>query len=451
LTPSPAPDEVGDAEPETYLLVGTSFYTTTAGYITHLRHWKSSKNTVGATGSLWLSGSNTELARVNFSVSGTFVGWVSGALSSPVAVSANTMYVVSVAIAKSPGTSANEYAANNGYFNTGVSNPPLNAPQDNTSPLGTTVRNGVYRYTNTLQEPNATFAASNYWVDAYFTTAQVGTPTPTPTQTATNTRTPSNTPTNTITPTNTQTIGITATPTTTPTRTATPTPTPTLTPTQNAGLTLNQVMIAGGDASEVSDLITGSFTGLSSNTLIVVTIGSDSGTPTTSTSSVYINNDPALTLKRAARGTSSLDNFGNSEIWWTVYTGSGTLSITASHNSAYVIGDMVAYAFTNYDTTTPTGSVFASTTLLGIPTASIATTKARSTVIGVISDWNALTADETYVSASISSSYDIYRPGRYRGHYFRHPGLSGSVSYNEGIILPAGQGASLCLLEIRSA
>ncbi len=41
---------------------------------------------------------------------------------------------------------------------------------------GTSGGNGVYRYTATSAFPNATFAASNYWVDVVFQTGPINQP-----------------------------------------------------------------------------------------------------------------------------------------------------------------------------------------------------------------------------------------------------------------------------------
>ncbi|MGH9895842.1 MAG: DUF4082 domain-containing protein, partial [bacterium] len=83
-------------------------------------------------------------------------GWQQVTFSSPVAITANTVYVASYHAPNG------RYAVNEGYFTTGVDSPPLHALQD-----GVSGGNGVYLY-GAGGFPNNTFQASNYWVDLVF-------------------------------------------------------------------------------------------------------------------------------------------------------------------------------------------------------------------------------------------------------------------------------------------
>jgi hypothetical protein len=78
-------------------------------------------------------------------------------LATPVAITANTVYVVSYHM---PGS----YSANYGYFNTAVDNAPLHAVANSDSN-----GNGVYAYGTSSVFPGGGGAGTNYWVDVVFT------------------------------------------------------------------------------------------------------------------------------------------------------------------------------------------------------------------------------------------------------------------------------------------
>ncbi len=91
------------------------------------------------------------LARATFTgESGS--GWQQVNFSSPVAITANTVYVASYF---SP---TGDFAVDRNYFNAAVNNPPLQALQDG----------GVYNYGSSSAFPTTSFSASNYWVDVVF-------------------------------------------------------------------------------------------------------------------------------------------------------------------------------------------------------------------------------------------------------------------------------------------
>ena len=134
--------------------LGVRFRSDTNGTVTGVRFYKSTGNTGTHTGSLWTN-TGTLLATATFSGE-TATGWQQVTFNSPVAITANTSYVVSYH------TNTGQYAVDNRYFATsGVDNPPLHAPATG---VGT---NGVYRY-GASAFPNQTFEASNYWVDVVF-------------------------------------------------------------------------------------------------------------------------------------------------------------------------------------------------------------------------------------------------------------------------------------------
>src|SRR5207253_1761428 len=82
-------------------------------------------------------------------------GWQSVTLDSPVAISANTTYIVSYH------TDVGHYASDTNFFlPAGIDHGTLHA-------LGTGVdgTNGVYQYGSAGTFPTVTFRAANYWVD----------------------------------------------------------------------------------------------------------------------------------------------------------------------------------------------------------------------------------------------------------------------------------------------
>ena len=145
--------------------VGLRFKADVNGFITGVRFYKGTSNTGTHTGSLW-SNTGTLLARVTFSGESSS-GWQQANFSTPVAVTAGTLYVVS-------------YHANNGqysqtanYFSSGgaMDNGPLHAP---------TGSNGLLVHSSSPSFPSTTSSsAANYFVDAVFTTASAPTVTAT--------------------------------------------------------------------------------------------------------------------------------------------------------------------------------------------------------------------------------------------------------------------------------
>src|SRR5439155_23684698 len=83
-------------------------------------------------------------------------GWQQVSFGSPVAVSANTTYVISY-------SSPRQYLASNGVFASAVSTPPLTALAD-----GTDGFNGVFSSGSGVF-PSSHGDRANYWVDVVFT------------------------------------------------------------------------------------------------------------------------------------------------------------------------------------------------------------------------------------------------------------------------------------------
>jgi hypothetical protein len=135
--------------------VGARFRTTENGFITGLRFYKAFGNNGTHIGQLWTS-AGTLLAQVTFT-NETASGWQKMSLSTPVAVTAGTTYIVSYF---SP---QGYYSDATGYFTTTEANGPVLKLAD-----GFDGPNGLYLYTDSPDFPTNTFASSNYWVDVIF-------------------------------------------------------------------------------------------------------------------------------------------------------------------------------------------------------------------------------------------------------------------------------------------
>ena len=134
--------------------LGVKFRSDADGSICGIRFYKGSTNTGTHVGKLWSSG-GTLLAQATFTTE-TVSGWQQVNFASPVAVTANTVYVASYHAPNG------QYSVNAPFFTAGVDNAPLHALQD-----GANGGNGVYLY-GAGGFPVNTFNSSNYWVDVVF-------------------------------------------------------------------------------------------------------------------------------------------------------------------------------------------------------------------------------------------------------------------------------------------
>jgi len=160
ITPSSsAINYIGDGTSP--LEMGMKFRSSIDGYIDGFRYFKG----VGAQGvhigNLW-SIAGTNLASATFTGE-TASGWQTVTLTTPVAITANTIYVVSYF---SP---HGDFMKTSPYFTADIVNGPLTG-------LGWTEAqpNGVYRYNATSAFPNnnAFIGSTNYWADVLFTPTQ---------------------------------------------------------------------------------------------------------------------------------------------------------------------------------------------------------------------------------------------------------------------------------------
>lgn len=134
---------------------GMKFTSDKNGYVQGVRFYKASTDNGTHVGSLWTS-SGRLLAQAKFTGE-TSSGWQQVNFGAPVAITANTIYVVSY--------HSTFYSYGARYFSAPVDNPPLHAVLDSVSP------NGVYTWAGNSTFPNVEAGGANFWVDVAFSTA----------------------------------------------------------------------------------------------------------------------------------------------------------------------------------------------------------------------------------------------------------------------------------------
>ncbi|WP_240771405.1 DUF4082 domain-containing protein [Nocardioides sp. GY 10113] len=135
--------------------VATLFRPSVDGRVTAIRFYKATANTGTHTGSIWTTGGQ-RLGTVTFTGE-TASGWQTATLSTPVAVTAGSTYLVSYYAPRG------RYSTTSGFFNTAFTAGPLTAPAHTiASP------NGRYRlFSSGL--PNLSGSGTNYFVDVVLT------------------------------------------------------------------------------------------------------------------------------------------------------------------------------------------------------------------------------------------------------------------------------------------
>ncbi len=145
-----------DAGSDSGVELGVKFTSDVSGNILGIRFYKSTANVGPHVVNLW-SSTGTLIATAT-STSETASGWQQVNFSSPVPITANTVYVASYFV------SAGHYSLDQNFFAAaGVNSPPLHALQD-----GTNGTNGAFSYGSTSSFPSSGYKASNYWVDVVF-------------------------------------------------------------------------------------------------------------------------------------------------------------------------------------------------------------------------------------------------------------------------------------------
>ena len=136
--------------------VGVKFRSDINGTITGIRFYKAATNTGAHVGNLWTS-TGTRLGTVTFTGESSS-GWQQAKFATPVAITANTVYVASYHV------NAGHYSANLSYFTSaGFDRAPLHALAN-----GVSGANGCYAYGSTSTFPTLNWNSTNYWVDVAF-------------------------------------------------------------------------------------------------------------------------------------------------------------------------------------------------------------------------------------------------------------------------------------------
>ncbi|MDT7843028.1 DUF4082 domain-containing protein [Streptomyces justiciae] len=136
--------------------LGTRFTSSAAGWITGVTFYKGTGNSGTHTGSLWTD-SGTLLASGTFT-NETATGWQTLTFATPVAVTADTAYVVSYHAPNG------HYAVDGGYFASAHQSYPLTGTADTTAH-----HNGLYKYGADSAFPTGSYGSANYWVGPVFT------------------------------------------------------------------------------------------------------------------------------------------------------------------------------------------------------------------------------------------------------------------------------------------
>lgn len=159
LWPETAVPSLVDAGPDSAVELGVKFRSDINGFVTGIRFYKAAANTGTHVGNLW-NDSGALLATAVFS-NETESGWQQVNFVTPVAITANTVYVASYhAGAGHYSDTLNYFAAN------GVDNAPLHALAD-----GVSGNNGVFAYGAGSTFPEQGWKSSNYWVDVVFSSS----------------------------------------------------------------------------------------------------------------------------------------------------------------------------------------------------------------------------------------------------------------------------------------
>ncbi|MEY9875398.1 hypothetical protein ABH931_004899 [Streptacidiphilus sp. MAP12-33] len=136
------------------LELGARFQASVAGNVTGVTFYKGTGNTGTHTGSLWSSAG--QLLATGTFTNETATGWQTLTFATPVAISANTAYVVSYHAPNG------NYAADEGYFGGAHLAYPLTALADLSG-----AHNGLYQY-GTSAFPTGSSGSANYWVSPVF-------------------------------------------------------------------------------------------------------------------------------------------------------------------------------------------------------------------------------------------------------------------------------------------
>ncbi len=156
LFPSDSVPTMPSAGDTQSVVLGVKFKASASGKIVGIKFYKGSCNTGNHTGKLW-SNNGTMLGETVFSE--TQSGWQSANFSTPIQISANTVYIASYI------APVGCYSLNSNYFTNDYApaSTLLMAPSSSNSG-----GNGVYVYNSSHIFPSSSWNSSNYWVDVIF-------------------------------------------------------------------------------------------------------------------------------------------------------------------------------------------------------------------------------------------------------------------------------------------
>jgi len=156
IWPSTSVPATPDVGPDSPVELGVSFTADTNGFVTGIRFYKSPSNLGVHVANLW---TNTGVRLASATSAGeTASGWQQVNFLTPVAITANTVYVASYH------TTLGHFSANWNYFATaGVNNAPLHALANVAG-----IPDGRYAYGSNSIFPTGSHKAANYWVDVMF-------------------------------------------------------------------------------------------------------------------------------------------------------------------------------------------------------------------------------------------------------------------------------------------
>ncbi len=143
--------------------VGMKFSSNTNGYITGFRYYKGIGAQGTHIGNLWSIG-GVKLASATFTGE-TASGWQTVTLNTPVAITANTIYIVSYF------SQNGDFVFSRNYFATNIVSGPLTALASTASQS-----NGVYLQTTSSAFPTQSNLQTNYWADVIFSSTTSGSP-----------------------------------------------------------------------------------------------------------------------------------------------------------------------------------------------------------------------------------------------------------------------------------
>jgi methionine-rich copper-binding protein CopC len=155
FSPGAAPSLTAVNDPGAIEL-GVRFYSDADGFISGVRFYKGPGNTGTHLVHLWAN-DGTLLGTATVT-NETATGWQQANFPTPIAISANTLYVASYYAPNG------DYAATGGYFTTATNSGTLHAPAN-----GSNGSNGLYRYGTGGGFPTNSYNSTNYWVDPIYT------------------------------------------------------------------------------------------------------------------------------------------------------------------------------------------------------------------------------------------------------------------------------------------